>query len=154
MLSLKLPSPLPSLFKLRNKMVQWSSTERKTIILSIQVQFTLRGICVEDSYRIDQDYILTRESLKNYTIELRGMTGNSKLVYYKPESDWRILPLGKKSLNTTYAIYNGTQKFPIGLRDWFAFGICTDNPTKTRSRPLKMSKVRNYLRSWLAYNYF
>ena len=72
-------------------------------------------MCVEDSDRIDRDYILTRESLKDYTIELRGMSGNSKIVYYKPEFDWHILSLRNYSLDTIFAIYNGTKKFPTGL---------------------------------------
>ena len=118
-----------------------------------KVKFTLWGMCVEDSDRIDRDYILTRESLKDYTIELRGMSGNSKIVYYKPEFDWRILSLRNDSLDTIFAIYNGTKKFPTGLQDWFAFGICTDNPNKSYSMPLKLSKVRILLRSWVENNY-
>ena len=96
---------------------------------------------MEDSYRIDRDYILTRESLRDGGIEFRGMSGNSKLVYYAPESDWRILSIRNESLDTIFAIYNGTKTFPIGLLDWFAFGICTNNPKKTYSMPLKLSKV-------------
>ena len=105
---------------------------------------------MEDSYRIDRDYILTRESLRDGGIEFRGMSGNSKLVYYAPQSDWRILSIRNESLDTIFAIYNGTKTFPIGLLDWFAFGICTDNPNKTFSMPLKLSMVSILLQIWSA----
>lgn len=98
-------------------------------------------MCVEDSYRFDRDYILTRESLNENAIEFRGMSGSTKLVYDVIEDQWKAISLRHDSLGSIHAIYNGTKKFPIGRLDWYFVGICTDNPNTTYSLPLKLSKV-------------
>jgi len=96
---------------------------------------------VEDSYKFDRDYILTREAFRNNSIELRGISGSTKLVYHTRKRQWRVVSLLKDTMDAVQAIYNGTKKFPIGHREWYFVGICTDNPNKTYSLPLKLSKV-------------
>ena len=105
---------------------------------------------MEDSERIDQDYILNLESLNDSAIKFKGEMNRSNLVYDKLDAYWRVLSLKKGSVGLTLAFYNDTKRFPIGLLDWFAVGICSDYPNETYSLPLKLSKVSNQVlgKSW------
>jgi hypothetical protein len=107
-------------------------TESYTLCSLCQVEqkrllFNLKGFC-DQKAGIDKDYFLLQSPNNPDNIYFSGLTGFTDIR--REYSDWKIVFKTERneSLNT-YAIYNGTDRSPIGLKTWYLSNPCNNTLT-------------------------
>ncbi len=90
----------------------------------VRLRFTLKGIC-DDKDGVDKDYFLLKDPNNYDNIYFYGLTGSTNIVL---DGVWKIIfNFERNDSRNAYAIFNGTDKFPIGLKTWYLFNPCNSS---------------------------